>query len=200
MPNQQVRRPVADARSDRVKGDGAEAGDAQQLLATYGQRLYGFFLRATGSHHDAEDLLGELMLRVIRSRDSYDERGKVESWLFRIAANLLRDRIRRKRSSPPGVSLEAETPAGLSVGEALSDDSPMPDEAMLTADVSVRVQKALARLDESSRQMVLLRHFAEMSFKEIAEIFSCPIGTVLAKVHRALKSLREILEDEHELE
>ncbi len=190
---------MEDQRRTRFADD--RDGEAyQRLLAEYGPRLYGFFLRATGSHHEAEDLLGELMLRVVRGSDSYDERGKLESWLFRIGSNLLRDRIRRRKSSPAAMSMELESPSGTSVGESIPDDGPMPDASLRTLELSERVQKALDRLDESSRQMVLLRHFAEMSFKEIAEVFSCPIGTVLAKVHRALKALRQILETEHELE
>ena len=83
MDQQQLRKTIA----------AAKAGDAEGyrvLLEAYGSRLYGYFLRATGSSHDAEDMLGELMLRLVRRLESYDERGRFEQWLFRIAANMVR--------------------------------------------------------------------------------------------------------------
>ena len=77
---------------------GAQAGRPEAyraLLEAYWPRLYGYFLRATGNHHDAEDLLGDLGLRMVRQLKSYREQGRFDHWLFRIAANMVRDRIRR---------------------------------------------------------------------------------------------------------
>ena len=177
----------------------ARAGDEQayrDFLAAYGPRLYGYFFRATGSAHDSEDLLSEVMVRLLRRLGDYDERGRFEPWLFSIAANLVRDRIRRARASPPPMSLEPGGEGEASLGESLDGGAEPADRAMLAGEASGFLAEALEKLDERSRHMVLLRHFGEMSFKEIAEVFQCPVGTVLAKVHRALKSLRAILERE----
>jgi RNA polymerase sigma-70 factor (ECF subfamily) len=187
MDSQQLRANIASARAGSDEA-------YRRLLAAYGSRLYGYFYRATGSHHDAEDLLGELMLRLVRRLGDYDDRGRFEPWLFRIAANLVRDRIRRRRSRPKTVSMEsADDEAGSPAETVAGPDCPVDADAM-AAEASVQLQAALGQLDEKSRQMVLLRHFGEMSFKEIAEVCECPIGTVLARVHRAMKSLRAILE------
>lgn len=193
MHSQQLRAMIAAARSG-----GEEA--YRQLLAGYGPRLYGYFYRATRSHHDAEDLLGEVMLRLVRRLGDYDDRGRFEPWLFCVAANLVRDRIRRARANPTPMSLEAGSDAGTALVESLSGPDVAVDGDVLADEVSKELSSALARLDERSRQMVLLRHFGEMSFKEIAEVFECPVGTVLAKVHRALKSLRVVLEANNEPE
>ena len=193
MHSQQLRAMIAAARSG-----GEEA--YRQLLAGYGPRLYGYFYRATRSHHDAEDLLGEVMLRLVRRLGDYDDRGRFEPWLFCVAANLVRDRIRRARANPTPMSLEAGSDAGMALVESLSGPDVAVDGDVLADEVSEELSSALARLDERSRQMVLLRHFGEMSFKEIAEVFECPVGTVLAKVHRALKSLRAVLEANNEPE
>jgi RNA polymerase sigma-70 factor (ECF subfamily) len=193
MDSPQVRAIVELARAGKDEG-------FRQLLAVYGPRLYGYFYRCTGSHHDAEDLLGELMVRLVRRLVGYDDRGRFEPWLFRIAANLVRDRIRRSRSSPPAASLESEGPSGQSLEEGLASPPAPVEAALLAGEVRQELAGALEQLDERSRQMVLLRHFGQMSFKEIAEVFDCPVGTVLAKVHRALKTLRGLLEDNHELE
>jgi len=190
MKPKQLRAVIAAARAGREEA-------YRQLLATYGPRLYGYFFRATGAHHDAEDLLGEVMLRLVRNLGDYDDRGRFEPWLFRIAANLVRDRIRRTRTSPSAASLESDEP-GTGLRETLAGADRPVDERLLRAELGEKVDAALQRLDERSRQMLLLRHFGDMSFKEIAEVFDCPLGTVLARVHRATRMLRRILASEDE--
>ena len=101
MDQQQLREIIASAKSGDAEG-------YEALLEAYGPRLYGYFLRATRSHHDAEDLLSELMLRLVRRMKSYDERGRFDQWLFRIAANMVRDRIRRIKARPSVASLTSQ--------------------------------------------------------------------------------------------
>ncbi len=189
MELQQVRAVIRRARAGSDEA-------YRELLSAYGPRLYGYFYRATGSSHDAEDLLGEVMLRLLRRLGDYDERGRFEPWLFRIAANLVRDRIRRRRVRPAMASLEGSEGRGGPLGDALPGEARAVDAGLIAAETGAALNAALEKLDETSRQMVLLRHFAEMSFKEIAGVFDCPLGTVLAKVHRALKALRAALEQQ----
>jgi len=179
----------------------AKAGDAaayEQLLRAYGRRLYGYFLRAAGSHHDAEDLLGELMLRLVRTLKNYDERGRFEPWLFRVAANLVRDRIRRSSTRPAALSLAAEDESGQALADRLQADPAPVDADLVTREQSARLMTAMERLDDTTRHMILLRHFGEMSFRELAGLFGCPVGTALAKVHRGLQTLRKWMGESHE--
>ncbi|NQU75817.1 MAG: sigma-70 family RNA polymerase sigma factor [Planctomycetes bacterium] len=162
----------------------------QALLAAYGARLYGYFLRVTGNSHDAEDLLGEVMLRLVRTLHKYDERGRFEPWLFRIAANLIRDRFRRRKVAPVPLSLSGKTDGGIEVLETLQAPSPPADARLLAKEAGEQLAEALASLDETTRNMIVLRHFGEMSFAEIAKTMNCPLGTALAKVHRGLRALR----------
>ena len=186
MDPQQLRALIASAQ--------AGEGEAyRELLAAYGPRLYGYFLRATGSHHDAEDLLGELMLRLVNKLPSYDHRGRFEPWLFRIAANMVRDRIRRRKTKPSPASLSAEGPSGAALAEQIPAGGPRADAGLLAAERSEALDAAMARLDDTTRNMILLRHFGELSFKEIAELFECPLGTALARVHRGLQALRRLM-------
>jgi len=175
----------------------AKAGSAEsfgQLLEAYGPRLYGYFLRATGNTHDAEDLLGEMWLKLVKRLTSYDERGRFEPWLFRIAANMVRDRIRRLRARPRAVSLSAEDSDGRHLPDVLPGKSEPVETGLLAKESSQQLRRALAGLDETTREMVLLRYFGELSFRELAAMFDCPLGTVLAKVHRALKAMRTLME------
>ena len=170
----------------------------QTLLATYGRRLYGYFLRACRSHHDAEDLLGELMLRLVQTLGSYEEQGRFEPWLFRIAANMVRDRIRRGRATPAVVSLDEADGSADAPCRQVQCASPSVDAGLQAAEASARLAMALERLDEPAREMILLRHFGRMSFKELAERFDCPLGTALARVHRGLRLLRKLMGDEND--
>ncbi len=179
----------------------AQAGSAdafRAILDAYGPRLYGYFFRATRKHHDAEDLLGEMMLRLVKQLKKYDDRGRFEPWLFRIAANMVRDRIRRRKSKPPPVSLSVESERGDTQADRLPGAEPEVDAAMLRAEATEELHQALNNLDDTTREMILLRYFSEMSFKDLAEHFQCPLGTVLARVHRGLKSLRKKLVSDDE--
>ena len=179
----------------------AQAGDSgafRELLDTYGRRLYGYFLRATGSHHDAEDLLGEVMLRLVSRLDKYDDRGRFEPWLFRIAANMVRDRIRRARANPAPASLSTDSEAGASRADQFMAETGRIDEGLLAEETSGRLQQALMKLDDTTRDMILVRHFGQMNYKEIADLFQCPLGTALARVHRGLKALRRTMGRDYE--
>jgi RNA polymerase sigma-70 factor (ECF subfamily) len=178
----------------------AQAGSAEAyeaLLETYGPRLYGYFFRATGSHHDAEDLVGEMALRLVQRLRRYDDRGRFEPWLFRIAANLVRDRIRRWRVSPRQLSLSSDSDDTGSLAERLAAANQDVEAGLLAAEASAGLDEALAKLDARTRDMLLLRHFGQLSFREIAELFDCPLGTVLARAHRGLKALRRVMGDRH---
>ncbi len=177
----------------------AQAGEVEGfefILNAYRHRLYGYFFRALANHHNAEDLLSDISFRLVKVIHRYDDRGRFEPWLFRIAANLVRDRFRRKKTRGNTLSLSQENASGKSMDQQLPGRDEPVDRQMLSEEVNQQLQDALARLDDTTREMVLLRYFGEMSFKELSAKFDCPLGTVLAKVHRALKSLKETMADQ----
>ena len=164
------------------------------LLETYGRRLYAYFLRTSGSTHDADDLLQEIFVRLIEKIRDYKHQGRFEHWLFRIAANLARDRIRRLQRSPSSLSLDAADTEKDDLTAQLASSEPPPDAPMQLDQLRDELQEALAQLPEIDREIIVMRHYSQMSFKEIARQFNMPIGTALAKVHRGLKRLRSIME------
>ena len=176
----------------------AQAGEPagfEALLEAFGPRLYGYFYKATGNHHEVEDLLGEISLRLVKRLKGYDHRDRFEPWLFRIAANMVRDRIRRRVSRPRTASLSASDDAGGSLADGLSGNDESVDSRLLAAEAGEQLNSAMQTLDETTREMVLLRYFGALSFKELADRFHCPLGTVLAKVHRGLRALRKVMDD-----
>lgn len=179
----------------RAKAREAAAFDA--LVERYASRLYGYFYRLTGRRADAEDLLQDLFVRLVRMIGQYEHDGRFESWLFRIATNLLRDRVRRAKSSRQ-VALPSD-PSG-EEGDQLARRADFgaaaPGDRLGQAESLDRLQRALAELPEAERTVILLRHFSGMSFREIAEMMETPIGTALARAHRGLGHLRELMGDE----
>ena len=163
-----------------------------ELVDLYSSRLFGLLYRMSGSRHEAEDLLQEVFLRVVRTIDLYKHQGRFESWLMRIAANLARDNIRRK--SIRKKNIESAGPDG-------NDDridnqpaaTPPPDRPMDTAEQVDRLNEALARLSDGEREVIMLRHFSDMSFNEIAHTLEIPLGTALARAHRGLARLRTLM-------
>lgn len=162
------------------------------IMRQYSSRLYGYFLRSTGCIHETEDLMGELWVRLLRMLGNYSHTGRFDQWLFRIAANLVRDRIRRKKSRGTAFSLDAGMDG--TTLEPVDNAQVQPIETLKTDEARQALQAALAELDEKTREMILLRHFGQMSFAELAKEFNCPVGTVLARVHRGLQKLRQMLE------
>jgi len=163
-----------------------------ELVDCYSPRLFGFFYRNFARHDVAEDLVQETFLRLVRMIREYREEGRFEAWLFRIAGNLARDRVRREAAEPSTESeLEANSLVDLRISGA-STTEPYEGEEL------DRVQKGLDRLPTAEREVILMRHYGNLSFAEIAEYCDAPLGTVLARSHRGLAKLREWLEPDHE--
>jgi len=100
---------------------GAQRGDEaafDRLVAAYGRRIVGFLYRLTGSRDDAEELAQEVFVRIVRTIRAYRHDGRFEPWLFRIAANLARDRVRRIQRRPMVLPLGAVGRADEATGSA----------------------------------------------------------------------------------
>ncbi|MFO0971976.1 MAG: sigma-70 family RNA polymerase sigma factor [Phycisphaerae bacterium] len=161
------------------------------LVDRYGGRVFGFVFRITASRDAAEDLTQEVFLRVVRMIGRYQDDGRFEAWLFRIAANLVRDRGRRSRRTGHAVELGgSERGDGL---DARPGPSVSPAAGLETREDLDRMSRALAALPEAEREVILMRHFSDLSFKEIADAMGTPLGTALARAHRGLAKLRELM-------
>lgn len=179
---------------------GAQKGNAEcfdGLIDAYADRMYGYFYRATGSQAAAEDLLQELFLRLIQAVKRYDHREQFDSYLFRIAANLKRDLFRKERRSRLARSAtgsdELLPEVGFGDGGGLGGRVADPTQSLEQAEQIDEMQEAMTRLPAAEREVIVLRHFSELSFKEIASIMQTPVGTALARAHRGLNRLRQLL-------
>jgi RNA polymerase sigma-70 factor (ECF subfamily) len=164
----------------------AAAGDQEAwrvIVDMYSRRVFGLIRAQCGNADLAEEITQSTFCTIVAKIGSYTEQGKFESWLFHIAMNRLRDEMRRrKRQAQP---VEEETLTGLvgAAPEAPPGVDPAERQALL---------RAIESLSEADRRIVHLRHVAGLSFKQIAELLDQPLGTVLARQHRALKKLKSL--------
>lgn len=198
---------------DQTLADAAR-GDAQaweQLVRAYTFRVYGLLFRQCRDQELSEEITQATFVKVVTKLKDYDERGRFEPWLFRIAMNLLRDEMRRrKRHATPmdmspgavaGASGASDAPSQWAAAQdkvvrqhGQPDRSPL--EEMTHVEQLDAVTQAVQQLSETDREIVYLRHTAGLTFAQIADTLEQPLGTVLARGHRALAKLRKLLEGE----
>ena len=165
-----------------------------KLVEHYRRPLYGFILRMTEGRDDAEEIFQEVWFRAIRKLDSYKSK-KFLSWLFRIAHNLIIDRVRKRK---PDHSLQEQyNDEGLSLEERI--ESPGLDPADKTGDLDLgrRIKAAVLELPDEQREVFLMRTEANLPFKDIAKIQGTSINTALARMQYALTKLREHLKEDY---
>ena len=163
---------------------GCQDGDAKcfaQIVDMYSSRCYGYFYRLTGNNDISDELLSELFVKLVEKIASY-KGGSFDGWLFKIASNIFHDYLRSKQRRKKLLDVQKEQLESQFTEPKLSDNEQID-----------KLQIQLARLDTNTRELIMLRFYSELSFKEIALMRSEPIGTTLAKLHRGLKKLRELM-------
>jgi len=153
-----------------------------QLVDMYASRCYGYFYRLTGNSGVSDDLLSGLFVKLVDKISTY-KGGSFESWLFKIASNNFHDYLRSKQRQKKLLDAR-KNQLELEITEPKRSDGERID----------KLQIQLGKLDADTKELVMLRFYSQLSFKEIAAMRSEPIGTTLAKLHRGLKKLRELME------
>ena len=174
----------------RVQKQDDEAAFAQLVRRWEGpiQRLC---LRMTGDAHRGEDLAQETFARVFAKRKHYQPSGKFSTWLWRIALNLCYDELRRRQRRAES-SLDEMCGVAIAVLDA-SAPEPAPDKSLLEQERSEMVRNALMQLSETYRTVLLLRHYENLKFREIADVLEVPEGTVKSRMAEALTQMGRLL-------
>ena len=150
------------------------------LVDLYSGKLYAYFLRLTGNEDISNELLSNVYLKLVDKIGSFNG-GSFNSWIYRIASNIFYDHLRQKHKDKK--FMEASSLSYTDEGR---------DETELV-DIKDLLQSALPSLDDLTRECLIMRYYSDLSFKEIAEIKSSPIGTILGRVHRGLAKLKEVM-------
>jgi RNA polymerase sigma-70 factor (ECF subfamily) len=171
------------------------------LLTRHRRPVYNFILRFVGHPAQAEDLLQETFLRVIKGAETYERQAKFTTWLYTIARNLCVDASRRGKHRK-ATSLDAPIDGdGESGGllEVLPSQGQAVDRQVIGKQVGLQIQQAIDRLGEEQREVFIMRELLDMPFKEIADVVGCSENTVKSRMRYALEKLRETLEEYRDL-
>lgn len=163
-----------------------------RLVGRWEQPIRRLCARMLGDSHRAEDLSQEAFARVFAHRRNFDPAGRFSTWLWRIALNLCYDELRR-RARRPELSLSAEENDPMA---DVAETSPAPDESLERSEKLGEVRSALQQLGEPYRTVVILRHFENLKFCEIAEVLGIPEGTVKSRMAEGLARLARRLKPE----
>jgi len=159
-------------------------------------QLYGGALRMTRNPQDAEDLVQETYLKAYNAFDSFKPGTNLKAWLYRIMTNTYINSYRKKQRRPLVTSAEDVTDSQLYTSS--SHDSTGLESAEVEAlklMPNSRISEALNSLNEDYRMVVYYADVEGLAYKEIAEVMDIPLGTVMSRLHRGRKQLREMLKD-----
>lgn len=181
----------------RSQGGDRSAFDA--LIAKHSTRAYQYAFRLTRNPEEASDVVAEGFVRVYNAIQNFKGQSAFTTWLYRIMTNCFLD-IRKKEKSRQTISIESAmvTSEG-DVELQIEDESGTPYDITERSEREVRFEKAVSKLPEYQKAMIVMYHAEMMSYEEIAASLDLPIGTVKSRLNRARLTLRELLQKDAEL-
>ncbi len=174
-----------------------ERANFEATVLPHANALYGSAYRLTRNAGDAEDLVQETMLRAYRFWHSFAEGSNCKAWLFKILSNTFINSYQRKKRSGEILNAavaEQESTDGVLV-HTKSQSQLSPEELLVKQSLSEDVEKALASIPKDFRIAVVLCDVEGFSYKEIAEILDCPVGTVMSRLYRGRRLLQKELRE-----
>jgi RNA polymerase sigma-70 factor (ECF subfamily) len=165
----------------------------EALVQEYKNRIFGYVCRLTNDSPDAEDITQEVFIRAYQSLHAFRHDAAVDTWLYRIATNLVIDRFRRARRAPATVPVAGETEE--LVGELPSTSRDADPQATLhLGELRQQVQKAVYSLPPKLRAVVVLHDMEGLCHEDVARTIGCPVGTVKSRLFNARLLLRRKLQ------
>lgn len=163
-----------------------------ELLKRHKSKIYTSIFLFVKNDVQAEDIFQDTFVKIIESlkRGKYYEDGKFLPWAMRIAYNLCIDQYRKNKRTPT-----ITTSDGYDIFSVLRFSEDNGEERMIKNQARTKVRKLVDELPEEQREVVILRHYADMSFKEIAEMTNVSINTALGRMRYALINMRKMIEE-----
>ncbi|NUY79317.1 sigma-70 family RNA polymerase sigma factor [Flavobacterium sp. MAH-1] len=174
------------------------AGDENALatlISRHQSKIYGFIYSKVTDRDISDDIFQDTFIKVIKTlkSNSYNEEGKFLPWVMRIAHNLIVDHFRRTKKMP--MFRETEE---FSIFSIMSDDAPNVEGQMITTQVEDDLKKLILELPKDQKEVLEMRIYQDLSFKEISEITGVSINTALGRMRYALMNLRKVI-DKHQI-
>jgi RNA polymerase sigma-70 factor (ECF subfamily) len=169
-----------------------------EIVTRYKDRLTNYIYRYVGSYDECDDIVQDTFIKVYTSKHLYKEIARFSTWIYTIAINLAKTKLAK-----------AQKYKTFSLSNAYDDedkDFDIPDDAYSPETdanskfLSKHIQKALSRINENYRELVVLRDIEDFSYEEIVEMTGLPMGTVKSRINRGREKLQELLKDIYEEE
>ena len=176
-----------------IKGDERAL---QELVNRHKSRIYSYILATIKNKALAEDFFQDTFIRVIKTikGGKYNEEGKFLPWVMRISHNLMIDYFRKEKRFRK-VSGKSRDNEEYDVFSTIGYDELNMEERLIKAQLKTDVKELIERLPEEQKEVVKLRHYYDMSFKEISDITNVSINTALGRMRYALINLRKLVEE-----
>jgi RNA polymerase sigma-70 factor (ECF subfamily) len=165
------------------------AGQAEATGVEYLDGLYSYALVLTHNHAEAEDLVQETYLRAIPAMGRLREGSNTKGWLFTILRNIWLNQLKKYRNGPQMVEIGADD----GVANRIVDRSEDSHDLYVRKLEAEQVRSAIQEMPADFREIILLRECEDLSYREIAGILDCPVGTVMSRLGRARAKLRVLL-------
>jgi RNA polymerase sigma-70 factor, ECF subfamily len=163
-----------------------------ELVKRYEKRVVNYVYRITHRYEEAHDLAQDIFVKVYLALDRYDSKYQFSTWLFRIAQNAAIDVLRKKSISEVPLARPSEDEPQKE--REFADPGVSPYRALKNKQLGAAIERAVGNLPPDYRELIQLRHFAELSYEEIASMKKLPLGTVKNKLFRARNLLKEQLD------
>ena len=167
--------------------------NAMELLVNrHKVRIYTSIYVLVKDRYLAEDLFQDLFIKVIETfrAGKYKEENKFVQWAMRIAHNLCVDHFRKIKNKPV-----IKTSEGIDIFDVLNFAEPSAEDVIMKTQSSEQIMKLVCMLPEDQREIIILRHFADLKFREISKILNCSVNTALGRMRYALLNLRKLIEE-----
>lgn len=167
----------------------------EALIKRHQSRIFGFIYSKVGDRDLADDIFQDTFIKVIRTLKSnaYNEEGKFLPWVMRIAHNLIVDHFRHNKKMP----LYRETEE-FSIFSVMTDDSLTIENKLISDQVTKDLRQIVEELPDDQKEVLMMRLYQDMSFKEISEATGVSINTALGRMRYAVINLRKVI-DKHQI-
>lgn len=166
-----------------------------ELVRRHQGQVFNVVLRMLGSRAEAEDVAQEVFVSVFRHIDSFRGESSLSTWLYRVATNHCKNRIKynQRRFANRSTPFDGVSEGALPAGTATSPRPEPPDRVLQGYEVEAAVRRGIAQLEEDHRLLIVLRDIQGLSYQQITEVTGLPTGTVKSRLHRARMALKELI-------
>ena len=171
---------------------GGDENSLAILISRHQSKIYGYIYSKIADRDLTEDIFQETFFKVIhtlKSKKYYNEEGKFLSWVLRIASNLIVDKFRNDKKA----YFQRDTDE-LLIFSRITDNSPNIEKELIKNQVDIDLKNIIEKLPHDQKEVIMMRYYSDMSFKEIADFTGVSVNTTLGRMRYAITNLRKVIE------